>query len=158
MASPAEQAFAEAKGNGQSPNIRTPDVVLASDVPPLELRYLHWPYVARRRVALVVGNPGTGKGLYTCNLGGASTRGGYLPDQQGKMTMRAPIGDVIFMSAEDGYEEGLVPRLIAAQADLERVWFLRGIKGADGDGNRIVIRHFLNMLIRQFRQKPHAWL
>ena len=107
-----------------------PDMVLARDITPTVLQYVHWPYIPQRRVSLVIGNPGVGKGLWTVDLSRAVSTGGLLPDQQGHLTMQAPQGDVIFLSAEDGYEDGLRPRLDAAKVDIDRVHILRGKKNA----------------------------
>jgi hypothetical protein len=51
------------------------------------------------------------------------TTGGEWPCGEG----RAPIADVIILSAEDGVEDVLVPRLIAAGADLNRVHIVKAI-------------------------------
>ena len=128
--SQADQEFAEKtqQRNGTTREPMAPDMVLARDITPRVLQYLHWPYIVQRRVNLVIGNPGVGKGLWTVDLGRAVSTGGLLPDQQGAPTIQAPSGDVIFLSAEDGYEDGLRPRLDAAKADLDRVRILRGKK------------------------------
>ena len=46
----------------------------------------------------------------------------------------APLGSVIILSAEDGAADTLVPRLMAAGADLARVHIIKAVRTADGKG------------------------
>jgi hypothetical protein len=45
---------------------------------------------------------------------------------------RAPFGSVVMLSAEDDIGDTIVPRLIAAEADLHRVHIVRMAQRADG--------------------------
>src|SRR5262245_60585673 len=49
---------------------------------------------------------------------------------------RAPLGDVIILSAEDGVGDTIVPRLLAAGADCGRVRIVTATQAEDGKGNR----------------------
>jgi hypothetical protein len=60
------------------------------------------------------------------------SRGGDWPCDEG----RAPIGNVIIFNAEDGADDTIVPRLIAAGADLERVHIVSAVLQEDGKGRR----------------------
>lgn len=79
---------------------------------------------------MLAGRPGVSKTGLACELAATITRGRHWPDGAG----RAPVGDVVFMSAEDDPADTLVPRLQVAGADLDRVHFLKGgwAKTADG--------------------------
>jgi putative DNA primase/helicase len=57
---------------------------------------------------------------------------GYGPCNEG----RAPIGNVIIFNAEDGAEDTIVPRLMAADADMERVHIVSAVMQTDGKGRR----------------------
>jgi putative DNA primase/helicase len=53
----------------------------------------------------------------------------YGPADEGK----APLGNVIMFSAEDDPEDTIVPRLLAARADLSRVRIVEAAKDANGE-------------------------
>jgi putative DNA primase/helicase len=64
----------------------------------------------------------------------AVSTGGPWPCGEG----RAPLGDVIILAAEDSVEHTIVPRLIAAGADLTRIHFVQAAVTDDGKGRRSV--------------------
>jgi putative DNA primase/helicase len=64
------------------------------------------------------GDPGLGKSLIQCALVASATAGVPLPD--GSVPSR--IGGAIMFAAEDTYSDTILPRLIAAGADLSRVY------------------------------------
>ncbi len=63
------------------------------------------------------------------------TRGGPLPGSGADGPAMAPAGSVILLSAEDDPATAIVPRLLAAGAEMERVKILSSIvePGFDGD-------------------------
>jgi len=60
------------------------------------------------------------------------TVGGEWPCGEG----RAPCGNVIILSAEDGAADTTVPRLMAVGADRDRVHLVSAVRNADGNGQR----------------------
>lgn len=68
-------------------------------------------------LSIVVGRPGAGKGQYACWLAAQVTKGLLPGALQG-----TPKG-VIFYSTEDDYARTIAPRLFAAGADIEKVFF-----------------------------------
>ncbi len=76
-------------------------------------------------VSLLVGRPGLGKTQVLCNLAACVTRGTLPGGLLGKPAV------VLIASAEDAQAQVLVPRLIAAEADLTRVAFLDGLSLPD---------------------------
>jgi putative DNA primase/helicase len=81
---------------------------------------------------IIAGDPGIGKSQLSINVFAAATTGGQWPCGEG----RAPLGNVIILSAEDGVADTLVPRLLAAGADLKRVRIVRATKIETGNGKR----------------------
>ena len=80
------------------------------------IRWL-WPgWLARGKLHILAGAPGTGKTTAALALAATITRGGRWPD--GTV---APPGRVLVWSGEDDPADTLVPRLRAAGADLGRV-------------------------------------
>jgi putative DNA primase/helicase len=79
-----------------------------------------WPgWLARGKVHVLAGAPGTGKTTAALALAATVTTGGRWPDGT-----RAAPGEVLIWSGEDDPKDTLVPRLIAAGADLRRVRFV----------------------------------
>src|SRR5262245_42160955 len=88
--------------------------------------------LARGEHTLIAGVPGLGKSQIATAMAAACTTGGDWPCGEG----RAPIGRVIFLAAEDSVEHTLVPRLMAAGADRDRVLFIEGAVTKNGKGRR----------------------
>lgn len=98
-------------------------IIKASDLRPEPVSWL-WPgWLARSKLHLLVGAPGTGKTTLAAALIAALTSGGRWPDGATPEPGRALI-----WSGEDDMRDTLIPRLIACGADLERVEFVGGIR------------------------------
>jgi putative DNA primase/helicase len=92
---------------------------LAADVRIRPVEWLWYPYVPLGKLTAVAGRMGQGKTLWTEWLAAAVTTAGY------GINLPRP-GGVVMLSAEDDDADTIVPRLIAAGADLERVWLIPG--------------------------------
>jgi len=100
----------------------------AADVAPEPVEWL-WPgRVAAGKLTLIAGEPGLGKSQVSVAIAAAITTGGEWPCDEG----RAPQGNVIILSAEDGMADTIVPRLMAAGADRERVHIISAVKDPAG--------------------------
>src|SRR5262249_46732646 len=87
-----------------------------------------WPgRLALKKIGLIVGLPDEGKGLTVSDIAARITRGSPWPCGEGC----APLGNVIVLSAEDDVADTIVPRLIAAGADLQRVTILKMVRDAN---------------------------
>jgi hypothetical protein len=64
---------------------------------------------------IVAGEPGLGKGVFICSLIAGLTRGSTDGDLHGQ-----PV-NALWVGQEDSWEEVVLPRLVAAGADVERV-------------------------------------
>ena len=108
-------------------------VVAASDVDPERLSWL-WPgRIPLGKVTLLFGDPGQGKSLVTLDIAARVSRGLPWPDAPG---VSARPGGVVLLSAEDDRADTIVPRLMAAAADRQRINIL---KAALDDGDE---KHF----------------
>jgi hypothetical protein len=88
-----------------------------------------WPgRFALGKLGLVGGLPDKGKGLKSADIIARCTRGSEWPCNEGK----APLGSVIWFTAEDDIEDTVIPRLVAAGADLERVHIVGMANNPDG--------------------------
>jgi putative DNA primase/helicase len=89
----------------------------AADVTPQQVEWLWSGRVALGKLTLIAGEVGLGKSQLSIAMAAAVTTGGEWPCGEG----RAPEGNVIILSSEDGAADTVVPRLMAAGADRERV-------------------------------------
>src|SRR5262249_30396607 len=108
----------------------TGDAVLiarrARDIKIVPVSWL-WPgRIALGKLSLIAGEPGLGKSQVSLAMAAAVTTGGSWPCREGG----APKGNVIILAAEDGAADTLVPRLKAADADLERVSIVSAVEDA----------------------------
>jgi putative DNA primase/helicase len=86
----------------------------ASDVTPTAVDWLWYPFLPLGKLSMVAGQMGQAKSLFSVWLTAAVTRGEGL-------NLTRP-GHVVLFSAEDDPGDTTAPRLLAAGADLDRVW------------------------------------
>lgn len=87
-----------------------------------------WPgWLARGTMHVLAGPPGTGKSTIAFSLAAAISGGHKLPDGR-----RSPQGRVVIWSGEDEARRVIVPRLIAAGADLDRVLLVEAVRERSG--------------------------
>ncbi len=102
-------------------------MVRASEMKYWPINWL-WPgRIARAKLTLLTGAPGSGKSALVASIIAAVTTGGAYPCGEG----RAPQGSVIFVCPE-GDRDVVAPRLQAAGADLARVHIIRQVPGPNG--------------------------
>src|SRR5262249_57776069 len=96
----------------------------AADLEMIGVEWL-WPgRFARGKFGLIAGLPDMGKGQIAAFIAAAVTAGVELPCGEGHM----PQGNVIWLNAEDGLRDTVIPRLVAAGADLKRIRFINGTR------------------------------
>jgi RecA-family ATPase len=102
----------------------------ASEITPKDIDFI-WPgRLARGKHTCIGGEPGVGKSTVAYAIIAAITTGGMWPCREGQ----APIGNVIILSAEDDPDDTIVPRLMAAGADRDRIHIITAVTGKDGKG------------------------
>lgn len=99
------------------------DLICMEDVKMKPIKWLWNKRIAQGKVTVIGGQPGLGKSQITAMLCANIT--GQVPFPDGE---KAPLGDVLILSAEDDPADTIKPRLIAAGADLKRCHFFNGIK------------------------------
>lgn len=92
------------------PMLRMADVALTS------VDWLWFPYIPFGKLTIIQGNPGEGKTYFAMRLAAACTNRKPLPG----METLEPF-NIIYQTAEDGLGDTVKPRLMEADADLERV-------------------------------------
>lgn len=104
---------------GRPAAIKDVELKVASAIPVQPIHWL-WPgWLAQGKLHVLAGAPGTGKTTIAIALAATVSCGGRWPCGA---TTRP--GNVLVWSGEDDPADTLVPRLIAAGADLGRVWFV----------------------------------
>lgn len=91
-------------------------VIRMSEVQQTEVEWLWYPYIPFGKLTIIQGNPGEGKTFFAMQLAAACTNRKFLP----QMEPFEPF-NMIFQTAEDGLGDTVKPRLLSAEADLERV-------------------------------------
>lgn len=115
---------------GESPTCTQPYVELvrgdALSIEPIDWLWRYW--LAAGKLHILAGSPGTGKTTLAISLAAIVSRGGTLPD--GTL---AEAGSVVIWSGEDDPADTLGPRLIAAGADMSRVYLVKGVMNGSGE-------------------------
>src|SRR5262249_22509214 len=93
-----------------------------------EIVWLWEPYVARKKLHALDGDPGIGKTLLALQLAACITRGYALPDQIGSLT-RTPgePARVLLVGMEDGLGDTVIKRLNRAAADLSKITIMNEV-------------------------------
>jgi putative DNA primase/helicase len=150
----AEKRFPAKKKGGTTPAHNQPSerrliVKRAADISPEPVEWL-WPgRIAIGKQTLVAGEAGLGKSQVTIAVAGAVSKAGPWPCGEGS----APLGNVIILSAEDGASDTVIPRLMAAGADLDRIHLITAVATEDGKGRRAFdLQSDLDLLEAKIRQ------
>jgi putative DNA primase/helicase len=99
--------------------------------------------IARRQISLMFGRTGHGKTLFTSAIIAILTTGGTWPTA----ARQAWKTDVVIVS-EDPWEEVVLPRLLAAKADIDRCHYLR----RDGEGKFLTRINTVDNLIKEIER------
>jgi len=125
-----QQNEQSAKKDAPAPGVGL-ELTSAADVRMAAVEWV-WPNrIAVGKLTLFAGMPDQGKSQVLCDITGRITRtlgDKSFPCGEGL----APTGNVIMFSAEDDPADTLVPRLLAAGADLSRVRFVSMVKTEAG--------------------------
>jgi hypothetical protein len=111
----------------------------AADIEPKNVEWLWRPRIALGKANLLAGAPGMGKSMVTVDLAARVSRGAEWPVDGG----HAPVGSVLFIADEDGAEDTIVPRLIAAEAVRERVHIQEHVADTSAAGD--AMERWLNL-------------
>ena len=111
------------------PQLMLDSVVLTcgASLRPQPVRWLWQHWLALGKLHILAGAPGQGKTTIAIAMMATVTIGGRWPDGS-----RCDAGNAIFWSGEDDPADTLVPRLMAAGADMGRCFFIEGAR-RDGE-------------------------
>jgi putative DNA primase/helicase len=118
------------RGKRQAPNDTEPGTLESAKASAYQMRAIQWFWpnrFARGKFGIIGGMPDRGKGQIAASMMARGTRGDLWPCNEG----RAPQGNVILFTAEDDIEDTVVPRLVGADADLDRVHIVKMVRQGD---------------------------
>jgi hypothetical protein len=98
----------------------------AADIQPEPICWLWNGWLARGKFHIFAGQAGTGKTTIAIALAATVSIGGRFPDGT-----NSPVGNVLIWSGEDSAKDTLVPRLLAAGADLSKIHFIDNVQHGD---------------------------
>lgn len=102
-----------------------PVLVSLADVNPEPVEWL-WPdRIPLGKLTMIAGDPGLGKSFTTLDMAARVSTGSAWPDQA---SMPVKSGGVLLINVEDDNADTVVPRLIAAGADLSRITAFNSVK------------------------------
>ena len=139
-----------------SPPRAAPQAVIryADTITEEAITWLWPPYVARKKVHVLDGDPGIGKTLWALQLAACVSRGYPLPDQLGKPTL--PLGapaSVLLIAMEDGLGDTVIPRLKRAGADLGKIGIVQDVDD-EGKPRPIVLSDLPLLAQHMAAQRP----
>lgn len=106
------------------------ELTAAVDIPAETIQWI-WPgWLPRAKLSILAGAGGCGKTTLAISLAATLSKGGDWPDG----SKGEGPGNVVIWSGEDGIADTIIPRLTAADADLNRVHIIEGLR--DQLGNR----------------------
>jgi len=96
------------------------NIIRLSDVIATEIDWLWYPYIPRGKLTILQGDPGLGKTFIATELAARVSSGKAFPFCDDER--EAILGNVVFQTADDGYDDTIKPRLLKAGADCSRVF------------------------------------
>lgn len=119
-------------------------LVKASDIEPRRIWWLWKPVLAIGKLSIIAGDPGVAKSHVAISIAATVSSGGSWPAS----SQNARTGNVIIISAEDDPADTILPRLLAAGADLEKVYILCAARD-DSGGRLFDLNHDVHQLEKQ---------
>jgi hypothetical protein len=138
-----------------------PVLTCLADVKPEPVRWLWDQKIALGKTTMFAGRPDLGKSFITLDLAARVSRGDSFPLYPANV---APPGDVVLLSAEDDAADTIVPRLLAAGANLRRIHALTTVQvGVNFETGKPIFAPFnladhLPMLEDAIRQRTNCRL
>ena len=136
-----------AKGTTESLSLNVVDL---TTLMPRKVERLWEGRIPKGCLSLLEGDPGLGKSLMTVALAAAISTGRAVVPGEDPL---GPPGDVLFLSAEDDIERTILPRLMAAGADLSRVHPVTTVADKKGEERPVSSPDDLDLIEQQVVEK-----
>jgi putative DNA primase/helicase len=142
-----ERPKSNGSGHGKQKRRRKATFDRLADIEPQPICWL-WPDRIARKLVLFTGPPDCGKTNTAIDIAARVTTGSMWPDGCG----RAPLGSVIFMTAEDGLADTIRTRADAAKADVTRIYCLNAVQDENGKPSSFSLQDDLVLLGEKVRE------
>jgi len=130
------------------------DVLCLADVAPRKIDWLWENWLAIGKVSVLAGDGGKGKSTILCDWAARTSTGDRWPDG----APGGDAGDVIILAAEDDVEDTLAPRLIAAGANVRRIFTIRSVRNSDQTRRSFSLQADLARLETEIKQRKNPRL
>ena len=107
-----------------------PGVICAADIIARRVEFLWEGRIPKGKPSILEGDPKLGKSTVALDLGARISSGAPMPGS----SLAHPPGRVLIMTAEDGLDDTVKPRLILAQACMENIGIWKVVPQHDEDG------------------------
>ena len=121
------------------------DIVNAAHIQARPIEWLWRDYLARGKLTLLGGDPGTGKSVVSLDIAARISREG----SRWPSGALSPTGSVLILSAEDGNADTIRPRLEAADAQLDKILIVNATVKGDGARRTFSLQHDLELLAKK---------
>ena len=95
------------------------DLICFSDIPSEQVEWLWYPYIAKGKITIIAGDPGSGKTYITTAFASIVSNGIKFP---GETAIERTAASVIFQNGEDGAGDTIKPRLEKAGANITNIY------------------------------------
>ena len=103
-------------------NFENLKLINGADINPEPIQWIWDGWLAKGKLHILAGSPGTGKTSLALSLAAILSTGGVWPSGEKSNALKT-----IIWSGEDSIEDTLIPRLIACGADLKNIEFVGGV-------------------------------
>ncbi len=135
------------KPNGEAdPTRRRSKLVQAATVSEVRIKWLWAGRIPLGELTFIVGKGGVGKSTELARQVALITNGRMEGEHFGKPR------NIIYVASEDSWESTVKPRMVAAGADLKRVYFHRMVVGEDETETRLVLEEDIPTLTDDIRE------
>lgn len=124
---------------------RRSKLVQASSVREARIRWLWAGRIPLGELTFIIGKGGVGKSTELARQVSLITNGKMEGEHFGTPS------NVIYVASEDSWEATVKPRMVAAGADLDRVYFHRMVTGADEEETRLILEEDLPTVTEDIR-------